>query len=255
MSTPYILVVDDEPAIRRTLRVNLTARGYHVVLAETGEEALAQVEAQMPSLVILDLMLPGGMSGLEICRALRAQSAVPILVLSARGEERSKVQALDLGADDYLTKPFGMDELLARIRALLRRPATTTVTGGIVQVDDIIVDTDRHQAINKGESSGLHSTARHLRGGTGFREGSETREPSDLLHGPYARAGPHCVLNVRCFSQIAVSNGPQVVVEFLHSGYSGGNFHFDNLCLGQVLELLYQCAQSVPMCHDQHKLS
>jgi len=121
VNAPRILVVDDEPAIRRTLRANLVARGYDVTAVETGEEALASALARAYDLVILDLMLPG-LSGLDVCRDLRAQSAVPILVLSARGEERAKVRALDLGADDYLTKPFGMDELLARVRALLRRP-------------------------------------------------------------------------------------------------------------------------------------
>jgi two-component system KDP operon response regulator KdpE len=140
-----ILVVDDEPAIRRTLRTNLAARGYEVILAETGEDALVQAAAQLPDLVILDLMLPG-MTGLEVCRALRATATMPILVLSARGEERTKVQVLDLGADDYLTKPFGMDELLARVRALLRRPATATSTAGTVRVDPLTVDLDSRQA-------------------------------------------------------------------------------------------------------------
>jgi two-component system, OmpR family, KDP operon response regulator KdpE len=115
-----ILVVDDDPAILRALHRNLTARGYEVTSCESGEEALRAVAERVPDLVILDLMLPG-MSGADVCREIRAESAVPILVLSARGEERAKVHALDLGADDYLTKPFGMDELLARVRALLRR--------------------------------------------------------------------------------------------------------------------------------------
>lgn len=156
MSAPRILVVDDEPAIRRTLRANLAARGYDVALAETGEDALEQAEAHMPGLVILDLMLPG-MSGLEVCRALRALSPVPILVLSARGEERTKVQALDQGADDYLTKPFGMDELLARVRALLRRPATAAVTAGTVRIDDIVLDLDARQAWRGGAELELTS--------------------------------------------------------------------------------------------------
>jgi two-component system KDP operon response regulator KdpE len=122
-----ILVVDDEPALRRALRANLEARGYEVTAVETGEEALTVAATSQPDLVILDLMLPG-LSGLEVCEALRVQSAVPILVLSAHGEEQTKVSALDLGADDYLTKPFGMDELVARVRALLRRPAPAAGT-------------------------------------------------------------------------------------------------------------------------------
>ncbi len=146
MSGTRILVVDDEPAIRRTLRANLVARGYDVSAVETGEEALRAVAEHAPDLVILDLMLPG-MSGLDVCHALRAESAVPILVLSARGEERAKVRALDLGADDYVTKPFGMDELLARVRALLRRPASAGVLeGGVLRVGSLLVDLDQRLA-------------------------------------------------------------------------------------------------------------
>jgi two-component system KDP operon response regulator KdpE len=118
---PTILVVDDEPEILRALRSGLTAQGYEVVTAADGEEALRKATSAVPDLVILDLMLPGGMDGLEVCRRLREWSSLPILVLSALGQERKKVSALDLGADDYLTKPFGMDELTARVRAALRR--------------------------------------------------------------------------------------------------------------------------------------
>lgn len=149
MSGPRILVVDDEPAIRRTLRTNLVARGYDVVAVETGEEALQRAAEHPPNLVILDLMLPG-MSGLDVCRALRAESAVPILVLSARGEERTKVRALDLGADDYLTKPFGIDELLARVRALLRRPATSSSTAGILHAGGLTINLDTREAWRDG---------------------------------------------------------------------------------------------------------
>jgi len=149
VNAPRILVVDDEPAIRRTLRANLVARGYDVTAVETGEEALAAAPSHAYDLVILDLMLPG-LSGLDVCRDLRAQSAVPILVLSARGEERAKVRALDLGADDYLTKPFGMDELLARVRALLRRPPVTAgsadAESGTLHAGDLAVDLARRQA-------------------------------------------------------------------------------------------------------------
>jgi len=134
-----ILVVDDEPQIRRALRAGLAAQGYDVALVATGEEALDQAALQPPALVVLDLSLPG-LGGLEVCRQLREWSDVPILVLSAHGQERDKVSALDSGADDYLTKPFGMDELLARIRAALRRrgaqsPAPVTLTVGDVTVD------------------------------------------------------------------------------------------------------------------------
>ena len=115
-----ILVVDDEEQILRALRRALAARGYEVVTAPDGEDAIAEVEVSMPDLVVLDLNLPG-IDGMEVCRRLRTWTQVPILILSVREDEAGKVQALDLGADDYLTKPFGVDELLARVRALLRR--------------------------------------------------------------------------------------------------------------------------------------
>jgi len=134
-----IVVVDDEPAIRRLLLANLSARGYEVVAVETGEEALERLDVDAPDLVILDLMLPG-LSGLDVCRGLRAASSVPILVLSARGEEGTKVQAFDLGADDYLTKPFGVDELLARVRALLRRPAPVESVTHVVRAGALVLD-------------------------------------------------------------------------------------------------------------------
>jgi two-component system KDP operon response regulator KdpE len=153
MSGARILVVDDEPALRRTLQANLGARGYDVTAVETGEAALQQAGVQVPDLVILDLMLPG-LSGLDVCRALRAASAVPILVLSARGEEQTKVQALDLGADDYLTKPFGMDELLARVRALLRRLGATN-TAGTLQIGALVVDLDARQVSRDGQALDL----------------------------------------------------------------------------------------------------
>jgi two-component system KDP operon response regulator KdpE len=153
MSGARILVVDDEPALRRTLQANLGVRGYDVTAVETGEAALQQAGVQMPDLVILDLMLPG-LSGLDVCRALRSASAVPILVLSARGEEQTKVQALDLGADDYLTKPFGMDELLARVRALLRRLGATS-TAGTLQIGALVVDLDARQVWRDGQALDL----------------------------------------------------------------------------------------------------
>ena len=115
-----ILIVDDEPQITRVLRRSLTTHGYDVHVASDGEAALQTFGDWPPDLVITDLSMPD-MNGLELCKALRAISQVPIIVLSVRGEERTKVQALDAGADDYVTKPFGMDELLARIRATLRR--------------------------------------------------------------------------------------------------------------------------------------
>ncbi len=115
-----ILVVDDELQIRRALSVNLRARGYEVDVAATGEEALARAAAQHPDLVLLDLGLPG-IDGIEVVEGLRGWTSVPIIVLSVRDAEEDKVRALDAGADDYVTKPFGMNEVLARLRAALRR--------------------------------------------------------------------------------------------------------------------------------------
>ncbi len=115
-----ILVVDDEIEIVRALHRALTAHGYTVLTASSGEEAVDLVAKERPDLVLLDLLLPG-LSGLEVCRQVRAESNVPIIVLSVKDAERDKVEALDLGADDYVAKPFGMDEVLARVRVALRR--------------------------------------------------------------------------------------------------------------------------------------
>jgi two-component system KDP operon response regulator KdpE len=117
-----VLVVDDEPQILRALGINLRARGYEVDLAPDGEHALTLAASHHPDVVILDLGLPG-IDGVEVIRGLRGWSTVPIVVLSVRDGERDKVSALDAGADDYVTKPFGMDELMARLRAALRRAA------------------------------------------------------------------------------------------------------------------------------------
>lgn len=129
-----ILVVDDEAPILRALTANLRARGYKTAAASNGEEALRLAAAHPPDAVILDLGLPG-MSGLEVIEGLRGWSSVPIIILSARGAERDKVAALDAGADDYLTKPFGMDELFARLRAALRRIAPSGQAATVVTPD------------------------------------------------------------------------------------------------------------------------
>ena len=133
-----VLVVDDEPQIRRTLATNLRARSFEVVLASTGEEALTLAARQPPDVVILDLGLPG-IDGITVIERLREYSNVPIIVLSVREQEADKVRALDVGADDYVTKPFGMDELLARLRAALRRhpsePETPSGDGTSLRVD------------------------------------------------------------------------------------------------------------------------
>ncbi|MEV6906207.1 response regulator [Amycolatopsis sp. NPDC051071] len=130
-----VLVVDDEPQIVRALRINLSARGYKVITAHDGTAALKAVAETKPDVVVLDLGLPD-LDGTEVIAGLRGWTTVPIIVLSARGDSADKVQALDAGADDYVTKPFGMDELLARLRAAVRRSAATSVDGV-----DAVVDT------------------------------------------------------------------------------------------------------------------
>jgi two-component system, OmpR family, KDP operon response regulator KdpE len=134
-----VLVVDDEPQIRRALAINLRARGYQVDLAATGEEALNAVAGQPPDVIVLDLGLPG-ISGLEVIRGLRGWSQVPIIVLSVREREADKVAALDAGADDYVTKPFGINELLARLRAAVRRATPTNEQTPVLQTPDFRVD-------------------------------------------------------------------------------------------------------------------
>ncbi|MFI9456514.1 MULTISPECIES: response regulator [unclassified Amycolatopsis] len=130
-----VLVVDDEPQIVRALRINLSARGYKVITAHDGTAALKAVAETKPDVVVLDLGLPD-LDGTEVIAGLRGWTTVPIIVLSARGDSADKVEALDAGADDYVTKPFGMDELLARLRAAVRRSASSGVDGA-----DAVVDT------------------------------------------------------------------------------------------------------------------
>jgi two-component system KDP operon response regulator KdpE len=153
MSEPRILVVDDEPEIVRTLRLVLTGHGYGVVTATTGEEALAEVAHRLPDLVLLDLMLPG-IDGLEVLRQLRQRSAVPVIVLSARGEELTKVQALDLGADDYVNKPFGASELLARVRVALRH-AAGALNAPRIEVGELTFDFERRTVTRAGVETPL----------------------------------------------------------------------------------------------------
>src|SRR5919205_2842025 len=129
---PRILVVDDESQIARVLRTGLKTHGYDVRVASDGVSALETFNDWRPDLVVTDLSMPN-LDGLELCRRLRALSQLPIIVLSVRGEEKTKVEALDSGADDYVTKPFGMDELLARIRAALRRQPVTDAQTRILE--------------------------------------------------------------------------------------------------------------------------
>jgi two-component system KDP operon response regulator KdpE len=155
-----VLVVDDEPHIRRTLEINLAARGYQVDMASSGETAIDLAARKHPDLVILDLGLPG-VDGIDVVRGLRAWSSVPILVLSAREAEQAKVAALDAGADDYVTKPFGMDELVARVRAALRR-ATPPEEEATVSTPDFTVDLTAKRVIVPTGEVRLTPTQWHL---------------------------------------------------------------------------------------------
>ena len=147
MSGERILVVDDEPQIRRALRTALSGHGYQVELAADGDEALAALAARLPDAVVLDLVMPN-VDGFEVVRQTRTWASVPIVVLSARGQERDKVEALDLGADDYLTKPFGMPELLARLRAVLRRAGAPVEP--VLSFGDVTIDLARHVVTKSG---------------------------------------------------------------------------------------------------------
>ncbi|MEW6736936.1 MAG: response regulator, partial [Acidobacteriota bacterium] len=137
---PIILVVDDEPQILRAMRASLPASGYEVRTAQSGEEALDEIRKETPDLIILDLVMPD-ITGLDVCRRVREFSTVPIIVLSAKGAEQDKIIALDLGADDYVTKPFSLNELLARIRAVLRRISPSDSTRHILTVGDLKIYT------------------------------------------------------------------------------------------------------------------
>ena len=145
-----ILLVDDEVAIQRAVAPLLRSRGYEVDVAGTGAEALDAFASRTPALVVLDLGLPD-LEGTEVCRRIRQTSAAPIIVLSARGSEADKVNALDLGADDYVTKPFGPEELLARIRVALRRVgAEESRDVGVLQAGGLTIDYDRRRAVRDG---------------------------------------------------------------------------------------------------------
>jgi two-component system KDP operon response regulator KdpE len=150
-----VLIVDDEPQIRRALQTALTGHGYAVETVPSGEQALTLIATWQPDAVVLDLMMPD-MDGFEVLREVRSWSEVPIIVLSARGQERDKVAALDLGGDDYLTKPFGMEELLARVRVLLRRRGASTEN--IVQFGDVVIDLAAHVVTKSGVETHLTPT-------------------------------------------------------------------------------------------------
>jgi len=145
-----ILIVDDEPNILGTVAPLLRSRGYEVLSAMTGRAGLDAVERDKPDLIVLDLGLPD-MDGVDVCRQMRQATGVPILVLSARGAEGDKVAALDAGADDYVTKPFGAEELLARIRAALRRVDAPSLSGAPIVRGGLVIDRERFRVLRDGE--------------------------------------------------------------------------------------------------------
>lgn len=159
---PRVLVVDDESQITRVLRTSLATHGYDVRTAADGVSALETFKDWQPDLVVTDLTMPN-MDGLELCRRLRAASQVPVIVLSARGEEKAKVEALDIGADDYVTKPFGIDELLARMRAALRR-ATMQPAGEaaatVLERGDFRIDLETRVIVVRGQE--VHLTPKEF---------------------------------------------------------------------------------------------
>jgi len=157
VSGARILIVDDEAQLRRALARSLTGHGYAVREAEDGADALREFEAFKPDVVLLDLVLPD-ISGVDVCRELREKSQTPIIVLSVIGDEKAKVQALDQGADDYLTKPFSMDELLARIRVALRRGSSDRAQQPVIHAGELTIDFERRLVTVAGEEVRLTPT-------------------------------------------------------------------------------------------------
>jgi two-component system, OmpR family, KDP operon response regulator KdpE len=172
-----ILVVDDDPRMLRLLRLNLERAGYRVATEGDGVAALDRVALERPDLILLDVMMPA-MDGFTFLARLREFSAVPVILLTAKGEERDKVQGLDLGADDYLTKPFGPAELLARVRAVLRRKAQPgEATPSILSIGDLTIDLARRRVVRQGDEIRLTPTEYKL-----LRE-LATNRGKVLLHG------------------------------------------------------------------------
>ncbi len=159
MGKELIVVIDDEEHILELLKYNLEKEGYRVTVCETGEEGLKLIEKEKPDLLVLDLMLPG-MDGLDICKKIRKMDLtanIPIIMLTAKGEEIDKVVGLETGADDYLTKPFGVRELIARVRALLRRTAREPQPPEVINIGDLSIDLSAYKVYVKGEEIELTS--------------------------------------------------------------------------------------------------
>ena len=175
----FVLAVDDDPGILRTLRINLRARDYEVETAGDGRSALQIMAEREPDVVLLDLGLPD-VGGVAVIRRIRATSSVPIVVLSARHESDDKVEALDAGADDFVTKPFGMEELLARLRAALRRGVTAPAPAERVTIGDLVLDVDDGTATKNGAEVHLTPTEWRIVAALLRRRGRLVRQ-SELL--------------------------------------------------------------------------
>ena len=192
----HILAVDDEPQITRVLRTALTAHGYDVRVAHDGESALEMMKDWRADLVVTDLAMPN-VDGAELCRRIRQKSEIPIIVLSVRDQEKTKIAALDAGADDYVTKPFSVDELMARIRANLRRLKDVSVAQSLIKDGDFLVDLDAHRVglrprgstyaegvrsprISRATSAKAHHHAQITRSGVGRRQHRATRIRSGI---------------------------------------------------------------------------
>jgi two-component system, OmpR family, KDP operon response regulator KdpE len=169
MTTATVFVVDNEPQIRRVLRTILSSQGYSVVEARSGEEAVAKIRQEKVDLILLDCNMPG-MSGIEVCAEIRRSSDTPIIMLTVRNSERDKVRALDAGADDYVVKPFGADELMARVRAALRRAAPQESPPPFTSID-LVIDFEKRSVTLKGQPVRLtpkeFELLRHLVGNQG----------------------------------------------------------------------------------------
>jgi two-component system KDP operon response regulator KdpE len=158
MTAATILVVDDEPQIRRVMRTTLTGQGYSIIEAKSGAEALESLRQQRPDLILLDINMPG-IDGIDTCREIRRTSDVPIIMLTVRNAEKDKVRALDAGADDYVVKPFGIEELIARIRAALRRSLPSDQAASF-RSKDLSMDFEKRQVTSRGRT--VHLTPKEF---------------------------------------------------------------------------------------------
>ncbi|MEW9096137.1 MAG: response regulator transcription factor [Clostridiaceae bacterium] len=157
MSDEKILVVDDEENIRELLKFNLENLGYNVICSDNGKDAYNVAKAEKPNLILLDVMLPG-MDGYDVCKSIRMNNAIsttPIIMITAKGEELDKVLGLELGADDYITKPFSIRELVARVKALLRRTTISSIENNNFSFGNIIIDFEKHEVLKEGEKKDL----------------------------------------------------------------------------------------------------